>query len=122
MERQNHNILASDKVGRLLMKLTVPMFLGMAVQALYNVIDTIVVGKFVANPETAMAGLSISFPFQMLTMGVGQMVGLGGASLISRLIGRQDRHGAEHTLGNGITFGVALSLLLMALFLPFMAC
>jgi len=120
MERQNHNILASDKVGRLLMKLTVPMLLGMAVQALYNVVDTIFVGKFVANPETAMAGLSISFPFQMLTMGVGQMVGLGGASLISRLIGRQDRHGAEHTLGNGISFGVGLSLLLAAIFLPFM--
>jgi len=120
METQNHNILASDKVGRLLMKLTVPMFLGMAVQAIYNVVDTIFVGKFVDNPEMAMAGLSISFPFQMLTMGVGQMVGLGGASLISRMIGRQDRHGAEQTLGNGITFGVALSLLLMALFLPFM--
>jgi putative MATE family efflux protein len=120
MQIKNHNVLASDKVGRLLMKLTVPMFLGMAVQAIYNVIDTIFVGKFVANPEMAMAGLSISFPFQMLTMGVGQMVGLGGASLISRLIGRQDRSGAERTLGNGITFGVALSLLLMAIFLPFM--
>ncbi len=120
MQTQNHNILASDKVGRLLMKLTVPMFLGMAVQAIYNVVDTIFVGKFVPNPEMAMAGLSISFPFQMLTMGVGQMVGLGGASLISRLIGRQDKHAAERTLGNGITFGVALSLLLMALFLPFM--
>ncbi len=120
MKIENHNILASDKVGRLLMTLTVPIFLGMAVQVIYNVVDTIFVGKFVANPEMAMAGLSISFPFQMLTMGVGQMVGLGAASLISRMIGRQDRHGAEHTLGNGISFGVALSLLLMAAFIPFM--
>jgi putative MATE family efflux protein len=122
-DRQNqdmaHNVLASDHIGRLLMKLTVPMFFGMAVQAIYNVVDTIFIGKFVLNPEMAMAGLSISFPFQMLTMGVGQMVGLGGASLISRMIGRGDKHGAEHTLGNGITFGVALSLVLMLIFLPF---
>jgi len=117
---QNHNVLNSDKIGRLLMKLTVPMFLGMAVQAIYNTVDTIFIGKFVENPQLAMAGLSLSFPFQMLTMGVGQMVGLGGASLISRMIGRGDKHGAELTLGNGITFGVALSLLLMVLFLPFM--
>jgi putative MATE family efflux protein len=120
MQRQNHNVLDTDKVGRLLMKLTVPIFFGMAVQAVYNAVDTIFIGKFVANPEMAMAGLSLSFPFQMLTMGVGQMVGLGGASLISRMIGRGDNHGAEHTMGNGITFGVALSLLLMAGFLPFL--
>lgn len=117
---QNHNVLDTEKVGRLLLTLTVPMFLGMAVQAIYNTVDTIFIGKFVGNPQMAMAGLSISFPFQMLTMGVGQMVGLGGASLISRMIGRGDKHGAEQTLGNGITFGVALSLLLMVLFLPFM--
>lgn len=120
MQRQNHSILDTEKVGRLLMTLTVPMFLGMAVQAIYNIVDTIFIGKFVPNPQLAMAGLSISFPFQMLTMGVGQMVGLGGASLISRMLGRGDKHGAEHTLANGITFGVALSLLLMVLFLPFM--
>jgi putative MATE family efflux protein len=120
MLKQNHNVLASDHIGRLLMKLTVPMFFGMAVQAIYNTVDTIFIGKFVENPQLAMAGLSISFPLQMLTMGVGQMVGLGGASLISRMIGRGDKHSAELTLGNGITFGVVLSLLLMAIFLPFM--
>ncbi len=117
---QDHNVLDTDKVGRLLMKLTVPIFLGMTVQAVYNAVDTIFIGKFVVNPELAMAGLSISFPFQMLTMGVGQMVGLGGASLISRMLGRGDKPGAEHTLGNGITFGVVLSLVLMAGFLPFL--
>jgi putative MATE family efflux protein len=116
---QNHNVLGTEKVGGLLVKLTVPLFLGMAVQAIYNVVDTIFIGKFVPNPELAMAGLSISFPFQMLTMGVGQMVGLGGASLISRMLGRVDKPGAEHTLGNGIIFGAALSLILMAFFLPF---
>lgn len=118
--QENHSILNTDKVGRLLMTLTVPMFFGMAVQAIYNIVDTIFIGKFVSNPEMAMAGLSLSFPFQMLTMGVGQMVGLGGASLISRMIGRGDKPEAEHTLGNGIMFGVVLSLLLMAIFLPFM--
>jgi putative MATE family efflux protein len=120
MARHSHSVLDTDKVGRLLMKLTVPMLLGTAVQAIYNAVDTIFIGKFVENAQMAMAGISLSFPFLMLQMGVGQMVGLGGASLISRMLGRGDNPGAEHTLGNGITFGVALSLLLMAGFLPFM--
>jgi putative MATE family efflux protein len=96
------------------------MFFGMAIQAVYNIVDTIFIGQFVPNPQMAMAGLSLSFPLQMLAMGVGQMVGLGGASLISRLLGRGDNLRAERTLGNGITFGVALSLLLVIIFLPFL--
>ncbi len=120
MQVQTQSVLDSDKIGQLMMKLTIPLFLGMAAQAIYSTVDTIFVGNFIANPQMAMAGLSISFPFQMLTMGLGQMVGLGGASLISRMIGRQDRQGAELTLGNGIIFGVAASLLMVACFIPFM--
>jgi putative MATE family efflux protein len=121
MQNQNQSVLDTDKVGRLLIKLTVPMLLGAAVQAIYNAVDTIFIGRFVENAQMAMAGISLSFPFQMIMMGVGQMVGLGGASLISRMIGRGDNHGAEHTLGNGIALGVVLSLVLMAVLLPFMA-
>src|SRR3972149_3188167 len=116
--RPSVNTLDTDKVGRLLWKLTLPMLLGSVVQAVYTTVDTIFIGQFVGR--LGMAGLSISFPFQMLTMGVGQMVGLGGACLISRLVGRGDRHGAERTLGNGITFGIALSAMLAVIFLPFM--
>ncbi|OGO41618.1 MAG: hypothetical protein A2137_02375, partial [Chloroflexi bacterium RBG_16_58_8] len=78
--------------------------------------DTIFIGQFVGR--LGIAGLSITFPLQMLTMGMGQMVGLGGASVISRLIGRGDNHRAERTLGNGITLGIFLSALLMLMVLP----
>jgi multidrug efflux pump len=57
MQRHNHSILDNKKVGRLLMKLTVPVLLGMAVQAGYNTVDTIFIGKFVDNAQMAMAGL-----------------------------------------------------------------
>lgn len=117
MQNRNKTALESEKVGQLLWKLTLPMFFGMAIQALYNAVDTIFIGQFVGR--MGIAGLSIAFPLQMLMMGVGQMVGLGGASLISRMIGKGDKAGAEKTLGNGVTLGVFLSLVLIAGVLPF---
>jgi len=117
-QQQNHNVLGSDHIGRLLVKLTLPAFFGMFVMTLYNVVDTIFIGRFVG--PLAIAGLSISFPLQMLAMGLGQMVGLGGASLISRLIGAGDNAKAERALGNGITAIIILSLLFTIVILPFL--
>jgi putative MATE family efflux protein len=112
----NHNVLDTSQIGRLLMKLTVPMFFGMSVQAIYNIVDTIFIGHYVGS--LGIAALSIVFPIQMLTMGVGTMVSVGGASLISRLIGGSDHRRAERALGNSICFSFIFSLLLMALVLP----
>src|SRR3990172_11793501 len=117
MQKQFHNVLDTDKIVRLMVKMTLPILIGMGVQAIYNAVDTIFIGHFVGR--MGMAGLSIAFPLQMLTMGVVMMAVLGGASLISRLIGRGDKQGAEHTLGNGIIFGLFSTVVLMAVFLPF---
>lgn len=116
MGNQSHNVLDTDKIGRLLMKLTMPMFFGMLIQNIYNVVDTIFIGHYVG--VEGIAALSIAFPIQMLVMGVGNMVGLGGGSLISRLIGGSDHLRAERTLGNTLCFSLLSSVILTAIVLP----
>jgi putative MATE family efflux protein len=116
MRNGNHNVLNTDKIGRLLVTLSLPAFFGMFVQTLYNVVNTIFIGHFVG--PLAIAGLSIVFPLQMLSMGVGMMVGLGGTSLISRSIGAGDNTRAERALGNGVTAVIVFSILLTIIILP----
>ena len=111
MQKQNHNVLETDKIGRLLMKLTTPMLFGMIVQNIYAIVDTIFIGRYVGS--LGIAGLSITFPLQMLTMGIGTMMGLGGASLISRLLGAGEQRSAERALGNSILFSFIFSALIM---------
>jgi len=82
----------------------------MFVTTLYNVVDTVFIGRYVG--PLGIAGLSIVFPLQMLSMGIGQMMGMGGASLISRLIGANNASRAEHALGNAMTSVVALSAMI----------
>jgi putative MATE family efflux protein len=111
MQKNGKNVLDDDRVGRLLVKLSLPAFFGMFVMTLYNVVDTIFIGRYVG--PLGIAGLSIVFPVQMLSMGIGQMFGMGGASLISRLIGASKIERAEHALGNAISPIVILSVIIM---------
>jgi len=77
---------------------------------LYNIVDTIFIGQIVG--PLGIAGLTIVFPIQMLGMGMGMMIGIGGASLASRALGANDIEKAERTLGNAIFYTVALGVLI----------
>ena len=114
---QKDNLLDTTRIGSLLMKLTAPLFLGMVIQNIYQIVDTIFVGRYVGTD--ALAALSITMPIQMFVFGAGNMVSVGGASLISRLIGQKDKQMAERTLGNSIFFGAMFSLIVTAIIVPF---
>lgn len=110
MEKSHRSVLDDERIGRLLFKLALPSFFGMFVISLYNIVDTIFVGHYVG--PLGIAGLSIVFPVQMLSLGVGMLTGMGGASLMSRLIGRRDIPMAEKVIGNAVTAAVICSLLM----------
>lgn len=119
---EKKNILDDDRIGRLLFQLSLPAFIGMAVMTLYNIVDTIFIGHFVGT--LGIAALAIVFPVQMIASGIGQLMGMGGASLISRLIGADDIEGADRTLGNAVfgTFVLSSCFMVTALSLidPFL--
>ncbi len=110
MNNNRQNILDDDRIGHLMVKLSLPALTGILVMTLYNVVDTIFVGHYV-GPD-GIAGLTIVFPAQMIMMAIGGMMGMGGASLISRSIGAGKIDRAEHALGNALTAAVALSVVI----------
>jgi putative MATE family efflux protein len=98
---RNHSLaLANEPIKTLLWRLSLPATAGMFVMSLYNVVDAIFVGRGVGT--LGIAGISIVFPVQMVIMGIGLMVGMGAASLISRSLGADKMERAERTLGNAI--------------------
>jgi putative MATE family efflux protein len=99
------DMLARERIGRLLWKLSVPAIIGMMVQGLYNIVDTFFVGRFTGT--LGIGGISIAFPIQMILMGIGMTIGIGGASLLSRRMGEKDHEGASLALGNMILLSLA---------------
>ncbi|MCF7941152.1 MAG: MATE family efflux transporter, partial [Spirochaetia bacterium] len=70
---QSKDFMGTQPMGSLLAKLSIPAMIGMMVNAMYNLVDTIFVGQG-AGP-LAIAGLSIAFPVQMLIGAFAQMYG-----------------------------------------------
>jgi putative MATE family efflux protein len=105
---RDQSVLNDDRIGRLLLKLSIPALIGMLVMTLYNVIDTIFISYKVG--PLGIAGLSIVFPIQMLSLAIGQLAGIGGASPISRMIGANNIPRAGKVLGNAISIAVILSI------------
>ncbi|WP_292485922.1 MATE family efflux transporter [Methanohalobium sp.] len=96
-------LLNNEKISNLLLKLSAPAIAGMVIQALYNIVDTIFVGKALGDASAqGIGGLTVAFPVQMIMAGLGLIIGIGGASIISRNLGSNNIDRAEKTLGNVI--------------------
>jgi putative MATE family efflux protein len=105
-------MLGEESIGKLLARLSIPAMVGMLVNALYNLVDTIFIGQWVG--ALAIGGLAIAFPLQMLTMALGMMLGVGAASVISRSLGAGNREKARSAAGIALSLSIVLGLLLMA--------
>ncbi|MFW6381418.1 MAG: MATE family efflux transporter [Bacillota bacterium] len=104
--------LGTEPIVPLLFKLSIPSIVAMAIQALYNVIDSIYVGRLSTD---ALSALSLTFPIQIIIIGISVGTGVGTSSLISRLLGRGQKkrasNAAEHVLLISILYGVIMAII-----------
>jgi len=103
--------LGTEAVLPLLFKLSIPGIIGMAVQALYNVVDSIYIGHV---SKEALSALSLAFPIQMVLISLAVGTGVGATSLIARTLGKGDTktagHVAEHVVIITIVLGAVVAL------------
>ncbi|MDR2103631.1 MAG: MATE family efflux transporter [Treponema sp.] len=109
--------LGTEGVGKLLLRFSLPAITGMMVNALYNVVDRIFVGRGVN--ETALGGLSLVMPLMTVSMAFAMLFGVGSANMISMRLGQGRREEAENALNHCLRFLVFFGLCLMGLGLIF---
>jgi len=115
---QNIIDLENKRIGPLLAKLSIPTTIGMLANSLYNIVDTIFIGKGVGT--LAIAALGIVFPIQMIIMALAQLIGLGAASMISRSLGKKDYERAGLTTGNSFIAITILGIIFSVVIFMFM--
>ena len=94
-------MMETESISSLLWKFSAPAVTGMIVGAMYNVVDSIFVGRGVG--EIALTAVTLAFPIMTLLMAVGMLVGLGAAAVVSISLGQKNLAKAELTLGNALT-------------------
>ncbi len=100
--------LGTDPLGLLLVRLSLPAIVGMLVMASYQVVDAIFIGRGVGTH--ALGSITIVFPITMIMGALSAMIGVGGASVISRALGAEDHPRAERAFGNVLFLIFCISL------------
>lgn len=117
MNTKEQNILATEGIGTLLLKLAMPAVISQLVNMLYNIVDRIYIGHIPENGVAALTGLGLCFPIIMLVSAFASLFGMGGAPQAAIAMGRGDHETAEKILGNCFTAIILTSLVLTGVFL-----
>ncbi len=90
-------------INKLLISMSLPIIASMLVQAMYNIVDSIFIGRYDINGLTAV---SLAFPFQNLMMAVGTGTGVGMNAVLSKYLGEKNYKGANKAAGNGFVLAI----------------
>ncbi len=110
--------LGTEKIGKLLRQYAVPAIIAMTASSLYNMVDSIFIGQGVG--PLAISGLAVTFPLMNLSAAFGTLVGVGGATLVSVLLGQRNYEMAKKVLANVFILNVAIGVLFTIFSLSFL--
>lgn len=102
------NKMGSVPVKKLLLTMGLPMIISMAVQAVYNIVDSYFVSKIAGIGDQAVNALTLAFPVQMLMIAIGVGTGVGINALLSKSLGEGDKEKAAKISGNSIFIGLCM--------------
>ena len=107
--------LGNAPVGRLLWKYSLPAVVGTVVSAIYNIVDSIVIGHAINDPNV-VAGIAVTFPVMNIIVALGMLIGAGAATRVSIVMGQNDKRVAEIILGNCVQLTLIIGVVYAAIF------
>lgn len=116
---EKNNALATEPVGKLLVKLAIPTVTAQIINMLYNIVDRIYIGHIPGIGADSLTGVGVCMPLIMIVSAFAALVGFGGAPRASIFMGKKDTVSAERTLGNCFTMQIIISVILTTLLLIF---
>ena len=109
--------LATEPIGKLLFRLSIPTVVAQLINMLYNIVDRIYIGHMPGDGSLALTGVGVCMPIIMLVSAFAALVSSGGAPRASIFMGKKDNESAEKTLGNCFSLQIVVSVILTAVLL-----
>lgn len=116
----NQKYLAEESIGKLLLKYSIPAIIGMLVNALYNIVDRMFIGRIPEVGSLALTGVGITMPIMSILLAFGMLIGIGSTANISLNLGRGKRDVAEKLIGNSVTLSLIVGIAITAIGLIFL--
>ncbi|NLB21134.1 MAG: MATE family efflux transporter [Clostridium sp.] len=110
--------MAQEKIPKLLLKFSLPAIVGLLVNSLYNIIDSIFVGRGVG--DLGLAGVTVGLPVITTYIAFIMLIGMGATSLISIRLGQSKGDEAEVIIANALTLFLLIGITLTVFGLLFL--
>lgn len=94
MKDKTTEVFKNAPIPKAVLLNVVPAIISMIMVLVYNLADTFFIGK--TDNAYMVAAVSVATPAFLLFMAIGMLFGIGGTSLISRLLGEGNREKAKH--------------------------
>ncbi len=116
-QSENSQFLGTEKIGKLMLKFSIPCVLSLLVSALYNIVDQI----FIGNSELSALGnaaTGVVFPIFIIAQAFAWCFGDGCAAYLNICQGKKDTQSAHKAIGTGMIITLVASIVLMVVFFP----
>lgn len=104
--------LTSGKPSKVLWSYTIPMFLSVIFQQLYNIADSVIAGRFAG--EDALAAVGASYPVTMIFNAIAIGCNIGSSVVIAKIFGSHDFTRTRTAISTTVISAVVSSVLLTA--------
>ena len=98
----------NERISKILFKLAPPVMLAQLIQALYNIVDSLFVGRY---SDSGLTALSIIYPIQLLMIALAVGTGVGINTVMAARLGVGNKKEADEYAGTGTPLALALWLL-----------
>lgn len=102
--------LTEGKAQSVLWRFTIPLFISVIFQQLYNIADSVIAGKFVG--EDALAAVGASYPITMIFMAIAVGSNIGCSVVISQLFGAKKYGEMKTAIWTTLLASFTLSIIL----------
>lgn len=92
------DLFGTKKISKILLKLAPPVMLAQLIQALYNIIDSLFVGRY---SDSGLTALSIIYPLQLLMIALAVGTGVGINTVMAAKLGVGNEKEADEYAGVG---------------------
>ncbi|AWI05957.1 MATE family efflux transporter [Clostridium drakei] len=110
-------MMRDERIPKVLLKMGIPIMIGMMISALYSVVDAYFVGGL---GTSQMGAVSIAFPIVQIVIGLGMTFGSGAASYIARLLGEGKTEKANQTASTALFSSLVVGIIAIAISLCFL--
>ena len=114
---KRHQELGYKNITNLLLKLSLPSMIAMFANAIYNIIDTIFVGRGIN--ATAIGAVAIVLPIMAIVSSFAHLIGIGTATLLSRTLGAGKEEETNKITGNGFLLAFIVGIFFSVIGLSF---